>query len=135
MPALDVTGFLTIMAALSASSQTLVENVIKKHWTWLNQPKPKDNWRQAAIHVIAGTVGGLLVWTTRLHPLQFLGMTTAGLGFNALAAGVLVSYGGSLFDEGLGAIRAYKKEQENLQNAAGVRPGGDASRTHGRPVQ
>ena len=120
-PAVDVTGFLTIMAALSASSQTLVEHVIKKHLPWLNEPKQKDNWRQTAIHVLAGGVGGLLVWTSNLHPLQYLGLTAAGLGFNALAAGVLVSYGGSLFDEGLGAIRAYKKQQESLQT---VQPGG-----------
>jgi len=67
---IDVTGFLTIMASLSAAAQTLVEHVLKKHWPWLDQPKPKDNRRQAAVHVIAGVVGGLLVWSTSLHPLQ-----------------------------------------------------------------
>ncbi len=126
-PAIDVTGFLTIMAALSAAAQTLVENLLKKHWEWLNEPKTKDNLRQAAVHVIAGSVGGLLALTTNLHPLQYLGIATTAMWANALAAGVLVSYGGSLFDEGLGAIRAYKKAQGSLQAlpaALGVRPGG-----------
>jgi hypothetical protein len=112
---IDVTGFLTIMAALSASTQTLVENLLKKHWPWLDQPKTKDNRRQAAIHMIAGVVGGVLVWTMNLHPLQYLGVASMGMFGNALAAGVLVSYGGSLFDEGLGALRAYKKAQASLQ--------------------
>ncbi len=117
----DVTGFLTTMAALSASVQTLVEHVVKKHWAWLDNPHPDkqtDNRRQTAVHAIAFAVGGGLAWTTGLEPLHFLGLAGSGVAVNSLAAGVLASYGGSLFDEGLGAIRAFKKQQESVRGAA-----------------
>jgi len=117
--AVDVTGFLTMMAALSASVQTLVEHLVKKRSSWLDTAKGgahgKDNRRQTVIHLISFAMGSLLAWTTGLEPLVLLGVAGSGVVVNALASGVLVSYGGSLFDEGLGAIRAYKKQQEDLR--------------------
>lgn len=117
--AVDVTGFLTMMAALSASVQTLVEHVVKKRWLWLDtanaEAQGKDNRRQTTVHLISFAMGGALAWTTGLEPLALLGVAGSGVIVNSLASGVLVSYGGSLFDEGLGAIRAFKKQQEELK--------------------
>src|SRR5689334_25019206 len=117
--AVDVTGFLTTMAALSASVQTLVEHVVKKRWTWLDtasgEGHSKDNRRQTTVHLISFAMGGALAWTTGLEPLALLGVAGSGVLVNSLASGVLVSYGGSLVDEGLGAIRAFKKQQEVLR--------------------
>lgn len=118
--AVDVTGFLTMMAALSASVQTLVEHLVKKRWSWLDtangEAHGKDNRRQTTVHLISFTLGGALAWTTGLEPLALLGVAGSGVVVNSLASGVLVSYGGSLFDEGLGALRAFKKQQEDLRN-------------------
>jgi hypothetical protein len=120
--AVDVTGFLTMMAALSASVQTLVEHLVKKRWSWLDTAKGeahgKDNRRQTTIHLVSFALGGALAWTTGLEPLALLGVAGSGVVVNSLASGVLVSYGGSLFDEGLGAIRAFKKQQEDLRNTS-----------------
>src|SRR5881392_4133502 len=105
--AVDVTGFFTTMTALSAGVQTLVENVFKKHLAWLDNPNPeksKDNRRQTAVHVLAFLVGGVLAWTTGLQPLHQLGVESSAIA-NSLAAGVLVSFGGSFLDETWGAIR------------------------------
>ncbi len=116
--AVDVTGFLTMMAALSASVQTLVEHLVKKRFTWLDtvNRNGKENRRQTTVHLISFAMGGALAWTTGLEPLALLGVAGSGVVVNSLASGVLVSYGGSLFDEGLGAIRAFKKQQEDLRN-------------------
>ena len=120
--AVDVTGFLTMMAALSASVQTLVEHVVKKRWSWLDTTNGdahgKDNRRQTTVHLISFAMGGALAWTTGLEPLALLGAAGSGVIVNSLASGVLVSYGGSLFDEGLGALRAFKKQQEELRGTA-----------------
>src|SRR5258708_1981898 len=105
------------MAALSASVQTFVEHVVKKHWPWLDtatKGKP-DARRHTVIHAIAFAIGGALAWTTGIAPLGYLGVTSAGMVGNVFAAGLLVSFGGSLFDEGLGAIRAFKKAQEDTK--------------------
>ena len=121
--AVDVTGFLTLMAALSASVQTLVEHVVKKRWSWLDTTNGgghgKDNRRQTTVHLISFAMGGALAWTTGLEPLALLGAAGSGVIVNSLASGVLVSYGGSLFDEGLGALRAFKKQQEDLRGKVG----------------
>lgn len=61
-------------------------------------------------------VGAALAWSTDLEPLRYLGVAGTDIG-NALAAGVLVSFGGSFFDEGLGAVREFKKAQEKLRGA------------------
>ncbi len=119
--AVDVTGFLTMMAALSASVQTLVEHLVKKRFTWLDtvNRNGKENRRQTTVHLISFAMGGALAWTTGLEPLALLGVAGSGVVVNSLASGVLVSYGGSLFDEGLGAIRAFKKQQEDLRGKVG----------------
>lgn len=115
----NLTAFLTIMAALSASVQTLVEHVIKKNWAWLDEPKQgkADNPRHVAIHGVVFALGATLVFSTGLEPLAYLGLSSTSLG-NALAAGVLVSFGGSFFDEALGAVREFKKAQEKLRGGA-----------------
>ena len=107
-----------MMAALSASVQTLVEHLVKKRFTWLDtvNRNGKENRRQTTVHLISFAMGGALAWTTGLEPLALLGVAGSGVVVNSLASGVLVSYGGSLFDEGLGAIRAFKKQQEDLRN-------------------
>ncbi len=119
--AVDVTGFLTMMAALSASVQTLVEHLVKKRFTWLDtvNRNGSENRRQTTVHLISFAMGGALAWTTGLEPLALLGVAGSGVVVNSLASGVLVSYGGSLFDEGLGAIRAFKKQQEDLRGKVG----------------
>lgn len=128
--AVDVTAFFTTMTALSAAVQTLVENVFKKHLSWLDTPhseKQKDNRRQTAIHVIAFAVGGALALMTGLQPLHHLGVESSMM-TNAFAAGILVSFGGSLLDESWGAIRAFKKAQEVLKDSTRLDPRGEPDR-------
>ena len=112
----SVSTFLTAMAALSAATQTFVEHVIKKNWGWLDQAKKgsEDNKRQVAIHLTVFGVGAALAWSVQLTPLTYLGLGGNPVG-NAAAAGVLVSFGGSFFDEALGAIREFKKAQESAR--------------------
>src|SRR2546426_968925 len=114
----DPTTFLTSMAALSAATQTFVEHVVKKNWSWLDDPKPgaADKPRHVAVHVASFVVGGGLAWSVGLNPLTYLGVSLGVLP-NALMAGLLVSFGGSLFDETLGAVRQFKKAQESLQQS------------------
>ena len=115
----NLTAFLTTMAALSASVQTLVEHVVKKNWSWLDEAKngKADNLRHVAIHGVVFVLGGVLAWSTGLAPLGYLGLGGNALG-NAVAAGVLVSFGGSFFDEALGAVREFKKAQEKVRGGA-----------------
>jgi hypothetical protein len=135
----DVTGFFTVMAALSASVQTFVEHVIKKHVLWLDDPKNgkrMEGLRHTVVHAIAFGVGGALAWSTGIAPLAYLGVTTAGMTGNVLVAGLLVSFGGSLFDEGLGAIRAFKKAQEEAKESGRVDARGAVDRRQpGVPVR
>lgn len=116
----DVTTFLTVMAALSAAVQTLVEHVVKKNWLWLDKAKEgkEENRRHVAVHGIAFLFGAALAWSVGLEPLTYLG-AEGGLITNALVAGVLVSYGGSFFDEALGAVREFKKAKEKVREARG----------------
>lgn len=114
----DAAGFLMVMAALSASVQTFVEHVIKKNITWLDESKEgkADKRRQVTIHLIVFVVGAALAWYVELKPLTYLGVQQ-GLLPNSLMAGLLVSYGGSFFDETLGAIREFKKATEKVRKA------------------
>ncbi len=114
----DVSTFLTGMAALSAATQTFVEHVIKKNWEWLDEAKPgkADKLRHVAVHAIVFAAGALLAGTIGLTPLNELGVAKQfGMVPNALMAGLLVSFGGSFFDEALGAVRQFKKAQEQAR--------------------
>jgi len=115
----DVTSFLAMMAALSASVQTFVDHVVKKRITWLDAEKKdpaQDNRRQSLIHLISFLVGAGLTWSVGLTPLKYLGVEQAGVITNSVAAGLLVSFGGSFFKELLGAVREFKKAQANSRN-------------------
>ncbi len=76
-----------------------------------------DRLRHVAIHLIVFVVGGGLAWSVGATPLIYLGVQGSTLS-NATAAGVLVSFGGSFFDEALGAVREFKKAQEKLRGGA-----------------
>ena len=117
----DPTAFLTTMAALSAATQTFVEHVIKQRWTWLDQATQgtSDKRRHLTVHLLAFAVGAVLAWSVGLEPLTTLNVQHGPIP-NALTAGLLVSFGGSLFDEALGAVRAFKKAQESVREGAGL---------------
>jgi hypothetical protein len=113
----DAVSFLTTMAAMSASVQTLVEHLVKKNVKWLdeqNDNEAADRRRHVAIHGIVFAIAAGLAWSVDLTPLVYLGVQ-ASTASNALATGILVSFGGSFFDEALGAIREFKKAQERVK--------------------
>lgn len=135
---MDVTGFLTTMAALSAAVQTFIDHVIKGRIGWLDEPKDSkaeaapnhadrkkqrrlEETRQSIIHLISFALGALIAWTAGVYPLVALGLS-GGVAdahsklANCLAAGLLVSFGGSFFNEALDAVRAFKKVQEGLRH-------------------
>lgn len=117
----DPTAFLTAMAALSAATQTFVEHVIKQRWNWLDEAKPGtiDKRRHLVVHALAFLVGGGLALSVGFEPLKYLDVQRGPLA-NALMAGLLVSFGGSLFDEMLGAVRGFKKAQEAVRQGAAL---------------
>lgn len=120
----DVAAFLTGMAALSAATQTFVEHVIKQNWDWLDEAKAgkSDKVRHVAIHALVFGVGAVLAWSIGMKPIAQLGVTTTEFGMlpNALMAGLLVSFGGSFFDEALGAVREFKKAKEHARKGGKV---------------
>jgi len=117
----DPTAFLTTMAALSAATQTFVEHVIKQRWGWLDRASQgtMEKRRHFTVHALAFLVGAVLAYSVGLEPLTYLN-TQHGRIPNALMAGLLVSFGGSLFDEALGAVREFKKAQESVRQGAGL---------------
>ncbi len=112
--------FLTQMAALSTAVQTFVDHALKNRIDWLDKDAPEDpakeKRRLLAVHSASFVVGFLLAVSVGLEPLSLLG-ATRGLNWlgNGLAAGLLVSFGGSFFNEALDAVRAFKKAQEGLR--------------------
>jgi hypothetical protein len=116
----SATTFLTVMSALSTAVQQLVEHVIKKRNNWLDSATPADKTNEArrasAVHFLSFAVGAVLSWSVGLKPLLYLGIApsamTQGPVINALLAGVMISFGSSLFDEALGALREWNKAQE-----------------------
>lgn len=124
----DPTSFLTTMAALSTAVQTFVDHVVKGRWAWLNTPTPKDlrneGRRQSTVHLVSLLSGAGIAYAVHLTPLVYLNLSGSDSGLaNSLAAGVLVSFGSSFFNEALDAVRAFKKAQEGLrqeQITAGV---------------
>ena len=118
----DTTEFLTVMAAMSAAVQTFVYHVIKRRITWLDTATPEDlvneRRRHGTIHLVSFVVGFLLAWSVGLNPLSHLGVSQGPIA-NSLAAGLLVSFGGSFFNEALGAVREFKKAQEEVEKKLG----------------
>ena len=116
--------FFTVLAALSTAVQTLVDHTIKKRIAWLDTATPdnavNESRRQGVIHLASFGTGGILAWSVGLTPLEYVGLDQSLL-VNALASGLLVSYGGSFFNEALGAVREFKKTQEYVRGA-GRRP-------------
>jgi hypothetical protein len=114
---MDLIAFLTVLATLSASTQTLVDVLIKKWWKWLAEEKPdpgEERKRVALIHVLAAAVGCALALVTGLEPLAHLNLHV-GKAFNAVACGVLVSFGGGFFNDLLGVLRELKGAQRALK--------------------
>jgi hypothetical protein len=120
----DPTSFLTIMGALSTAVQTFVDHVVKGRWGWLNKPTPVANprneeRRQSVVHLVSFLVGALIAYAVDFKPLLYLSPASSDYGLlaNAVAAGVLVSFGSSFFNEALDAVRAFKKAQEGVRQA------------------
>lgn len=111
----DATSFLTVMSALSASTQTLVDHLIKGRSRWLDDDKPnrdEEGRRFFAIHAISGVIGAFLAWLVNLNVFKYLDLqVNAGPWAEYLAAGILVSFGGSFFNEALDSVREFKKAQ------------------------
>lgn len=123
---MDVTGFLSTMAAMSTAVQTLIDHLIKGRWKWLDTPTPAnpkhEGWRQSAVHLISFLLGVLIAWTVGVYPLVALGFSNGVVDpqskvANFLASGLLVSFGSSFFNEALGAVRTFKKAQEGVRQA------------------
>lgn len=113
----DPTGFLTMMAALSAATQTFVEYALKKPFDLFDKVEPEpgaEKWRHFRVHLLVAVVGATMAYAAGLEPLTALGAQRGPLA-NAAVAGVLVSYSGGLFDEVLGAVREFKKRTEQLR--------------------
>jgi predicted membrane channel-forming protein YqfA (hemolysin III family) len=122
----DPTNFLTTMAALSTAVQTFVDHIVKGRWPWLNNATPNnaknEERRQSMVHLIAFVVGGVMAFSVHLKPLTYLGLGDGAVA-NYFAAGILVSFGSSFFNEALDAVRAFKKAQEGVrqtQISAGI---------------
>lgn len=117
----DATGFLTVMAALSTAVQQLVDHVFKKRVDWLDVPRPGDATHEArrytAVHALSFALGTGLAWSIGLEPLAYLNVHQGPVA-NAIASGLLVSFGSSFFNEALGAVREFKKAQASVARAA-----------------
>lgn len=115
----DTTMFFTVMGALSAAVQTLVDHGIKRRSHWLNTSTPnhsaKERTRQSLVHLASFAVACAFVLLMNLKPLDYLGIQR-GLITNSLATGLLVSYGGGFFNVAVDAIREFKQAQESGRN-------------------
>lgn len=118
----NATTFMTFMAMLSTASNQLTEN-IKIHIPWLNNQNlnPREEaLRQAVVHVLAGCLGGGMAYSVGFHPLTLLGDRTpppwaSGNQVEYVLIALMVSYGGSFFNEALDILREYKLAQEQLR--------------------
>jgi hypothetical protein len=123
----DVTGFLTIMSTLSASAQQLTEHLVKtRSFSKLDTPippvnprdpdPPAERARQTKVHLVCAVFGAGLTGLAQLQPLRKLGADLSwmggpflqGLG-ECVLCGILVSYGGSVFNELLDAVKKLAK--------------------------
>ncbi|HWA83989.1 MAG TPA: hypothetical protein VG820_11165 [Fimbriimonadaceae bacterium] len=137
--------FFVVMAALSASAQTVTEQLFKKRLTvQLGTPtvgKAEDR-RQLIIHVISGVVGALLAYSVGLHPFKDLipkdvaAPPIAQIPFlEYILVGILVSFGGGFFNDILSVMQTFTNAQKQLQTqlpaqaASAVGGGGAATGT------
>ena len=131
----DATGFITTMAALSGATQTFVEHVFKlpipDEDAWKVKGR-QQNTRHALIHLLCFAVGALLAYSVKLTPLAYLGAQQDPW-VNALAAGLLVSFGGAFFNDVLGVIQEFKKAQEAIRKKAEKELREDSKRTESKP--
>ena len=129
----DLLSFLGIMAALSASSQAITQQM-KKRIVFLHlqaKAKPDENvfdflyeeaLRRANLHVLAGVNGTVLAALVQVHPLQMLKLhpiwaqspPIVANSLDYLSAGVIVAYGGPFFHDLLGVLRAYKTQTKAM---------------------
>jgi len=110
------------MAALSTAVQTFVDHVVKGRWAWLDTPTPtnaaNEGKRQSVVHLVSFLVGAVIAYVVDLKPLMYLSLAGSNYALaNSVAAGVLVSFGSSFFNEALDAVRAFKKAQEGVRQA------------------
>ncbi|ARU62169.1 hypothetical protein CBW65_15030 [Tumebacillus avium] len=124
----DLLRFLGVMSALSASAQTMTQQ-LRRRLRWF-EAKPCDQELDgqlltlaegklhANVHLVCGVNGFLLAALGNIHPLSYLGLTPIWAMANSpwisytldyICAGVLVAYGGPWFHEVLGILREYKK--------------------------
>lgn len=105
------------MSALSTAVQTFADHIIKKRISWLDTATPEnpgnESRRQGMIHLASFLVGFALALSAGIMPLSYLGLPH-GPTVNSLAAGLLVSFGGSFFNEVLGTVHEFKKAQKGL---------------------
>lgn len=129
----DLLMFLGVMSALSASAETMTQQLKRrfdlfrtshKELADLEEAIQKKVGKKAAnLHLLCGINGALLAAFANIHPLALLRLEPlwaqlqpwmANL-IDYSVAGVLVAYGGPWFHEVLGILREYKK---SLRGAA-----------------
>jgi hypothetical protein len=132
--------FLLAMGALSTASQKLTDHVIKGRFVnelgTPNNDPVLESRRQTWIHLIAGLFGVLLCVAAKIDPIEALKGNSIAAGglddqlvIHYVMAGVLVSFGGSFFNDLLGLVREFKSTQAELKKTfaaqtAGTQPPG-----------
>ena len=123
----ELLRFLGVMAALSASAQTMTLQMRKRMKIFKLKENDGDDIELVAfkrgkvhanVHLACGVNGAILAAVGNIHPLSYLGLTPIWAlsntpwitnGMDYVCAGVLVAYGGPWFHEVLGILREYKK--------------------------
>ncbi|KEO82273.1 hypothetical protein [Tumebacillus flagellatus] len=125
----DLLMFLGVMSALSASAQTMTQQMRRRFKVFrLEHSKEFDELEEELkkhkigklhcnIHLLCGVNGAVLAACANIHPLSFLKLEPLWTNLQPWlsnlidfsVAGVLVAYGGPWFHEVLGILREYKK--------------------------
>jgi hypothetical protein len=123
----ELLHFVGVMAALSASAQTMTHQLRKRMNVLRFHEKQGDEQELIAIkrgkvhanvHFACGVNGVILAALANIHPLSYLGLTPiwkysplpwVANGMDYICSGVLVAYGGPWFHEVFGILREYKK--------------------------
>ncbi|MDB5084515.1 MAG: hypothetical protein JWN30_1401 [Bacilli bacterium] len=119
----ELLQFVGVMSALSASTEAITQQM-KKRFKWYQivdnsqeGTAHSQGIRHVNIHLVAGMNGFVLAALAQVHPLQLVGLEPVwsqalppwlANTCDYTVAGVLVSYGGPMFHELLGSLRAYK---------------------------
>lgn len=124
--------YFVIMAALSSAAQKLTEQAVKNRLLnelGTTQSDPvKEARRELWLHIVSGVIGILLCLSIQIDPILLLqnGQSASpppdALSYSGhlLLTGVLVSFGGSFFNDLLGALREFKDAQSELQKQLSV---------------